>query len=66
MENDARTSVFGGSVPLPTAAYEYCSTAELALDYIDAEHILGDISFGEKLEWLVYNAGSPPNTRRGR
>lgn len=57
MENDARTSVFGGSVPLPTAAYEYCSTAELALDYIRAEHILGDISFGEKLEWLVYNAG---------
>ena len=57
MENDERTSVFGGSIPLPTAAYEYCSTTELALDYISAEHILEDVSYADRLEWLVYNAG---------
>lgn len=57
MENNERTSVFGGSVPLPSTAYEYCSTTEISLDYIAAEHILGDLSYAEKLEWTVYNAG---------
>ena len=57
MEDASHAEVFGGSVPLPTAAYEYCSTTELALDYITAEEILGDVTFADKLEWLVYNAG---------
>jgi hypothetical protein len=57
MENDLRTTVFGGSLPLPSTAYEYCSTAELAIDYYEAVQITGDISFGERFEWLVYNAG---------
>lgn len=57
MEDSTRTSIFGGSVPLPTAGYEYCSTTEIALDCIAAEHILGDVSFADRLEWTVYNAG---------
>lgn len=57
MENDDRASVFGGSVPLPSVGYEYCSTTELLFDYIQAEAILGDPSFADQMEWLVYNAG---------
>ncbi|MDE5897645.1 MAG: glycoside hydrolase family 127 protein, partial [Clostridia bacterium] len=34
MESESRTGAFGGSIPLPTTAYEYCSTTELALDYL--------------------------------
>lgn len=57
MEDSTRASVFGGSVPLPSTGYEYCSTTEIALDCIAAEHILGDLSYADKLEWTVYNAG---------
>lgn len=57
MENNDRIGVFGGSVPLPTTGYEYCSTTELAIDYICSEITLGDIAYADRLEWLVYNAG---------
>lgn len=57
MENESRAGVFGGSVPLPTTGYEYCSTTELLFDYIQAEEILGDPAYAERMEWLVYNSG---------
>lgn len=57
MENDERTSVFGGSIPLPSTGFEYCSTTELLFDYILFQHLLEDPSFADRLEWLVYNAG---------
>ena len=57
MENDERSDVFGGSVPLPSVGYEYCSTVELALDYLRAQELTGDGSYADRLEWLVFNAG---------
>lgn len=56
METDSRTGAFGGSVPLPSTAYEYCSTTELAFDYLEAERFFGDLGYSDKLEWLVYNS----------
>lgn len=57
MENDDRASIFGGSIPLPSVGYEYCSTTELLFDYIQAQYLLEDNSFADRLEWLVYNSG---------
>lgn len=57
MENNDRTSVFGGSIPLPCAGFEYCSTTELLFDYILFQQLLDDPSYADRLEWLVYNAG---------
>ena len=57
MENDARSSVFGGSVPIPSVGYEYCSTVELMFDYLRAQELTGDFAYADRLEWLVYNAG---------
>lgn len=56
MESESRTGSFGGSVPLPSTGYEYCSTTELALDYLEAERVFGDLGYSDKLEWLVYNS----------
>lgn len=57
MENDARSSVFGGSVPIPSVGYEYCSTVELMYDYLRAQELTGSFEYADRLEWLVYNAG---------
>lgn len=57
MENDERASVFGGSIPLPSTGFEYCSTTELLFDYTLFQQLLEDPSFADRLEWLVYNAG---------
>lgn len=56
MESNSRTGAFGGCVPMPSTAYEYCTTTELAIDYLEAERIFGDLSYADKLEWLVYNS----------
>ncbi len=57
MENDDRTAVFGGSLPLPTTGFEYCSTTELLFDYILFQQLLDEPAFADRMEWLVYNAG---------
>lgn len=66
MENNDRAKVFGGSVPLPSVGYEYCSTTNLLFDYMRAEAILGDLSFADRMEWLVYNAGLASKHPRAR
>lgn len=57
METSERTTVASGSLPLPSTGYEYCSTVELMFDYLKAELLSGDLSYADRLEWLVYNAG---------
>lgn len=57
MENTDRAGAFGGSIPLPSVGYEYCSTTELVLDYIQAELLTEEPDYADKMEWLLYNAG---------
>lgn len=66
MENDDRATIFGGSIPLPSVGYEFCSTTELLLDYIQAENILEDPDFADRIEWLVYNSGLASKHPRGK
>lgn len=66
MENEERTSIFGGSIPLPAVGYEYCSTTELLFDYIQAQHLLEDPGYADRLEWLVYNSGLASKHPQGK
>lgn len=66
MENDERASVFSGSIPLPSVGYEYCSTTELLFDYIQAQQLLDQPEYADRLEWLVYNSGLASKHPQGK
>jgi len=53
-------------VPLPEAAYEYCTTVELAFSLASAVQKLGRAGLGDWLETLVFNAAQGARLPDGR
>ena len=55
-ENRRNGNNLGGSIPLPTTGYEYCSTTELMFSFIYALYATGNMFFADMEEWLIMNA----------
>ncbi len=68
-EADAKQEKWGnlcGSLPLPEAGYEYCSTTELAFTFHGAYAITGDSAYLDMEEWLVCNAAMAARQSDGK
>ncbi len=56
---------FEGTIPLPTAGYEYCSTTELIFNHI-YDGLRGNLDCFDKEEWLAYNAAMAAKHHDGK
>ena len=58
--------MFGKGYPLPGAGYEYCSTTELMFTFNRAICLTGDLSYADREEWMVMNAGMAARHHDGK
>jgi uncharacterized protein len=55
-----------GSLPLPSAGYEFCSTSELSIGLVTALTLTGDLRFADQQEWLLFNAAKAAKRSDGK